>query len=66
MKTLTNARRQQIRRDFEQLQDVGWKTEDIFEELGRRYYLSAETIRQNVYGLGGYNPTAQEARSENS
>jgi tRNA A58 N-methylase Trm61 len=54
MKPNTLERREQIRRDYEELQEKGWKKGDIFEELARRYYLSPETVRQNVYHLGSY------------
>jgi len=54
LKQTIRERRQQIQRDFAQLKSLGWDAEDIYEELGRRYFISPETARQNVHSLGGY------------
>jgi hypothetical protein len=54
MKEIIRERREQIRRDFDQFKVLGWANEDIYEELGKRYFLSCDTIRQNVHGFGGY------------
>jgi len=54
MRQTIKDRREQIHRDFNQLKALDWTDEDIYEELGKRYFLSPETIRQNVKSYGWY------------
>jgi hypothetical protein len=66
MKQLIEQRQRQIRRDFDQLKAIGWHSEDIFEELGKRYFLAPDTIRLNVYASGGYKNKRGQLEAENS
>jgi hypothetical protein len=50
----TGARNEQIRKEYGRMWKKGLRAEKIFEELGKRYFLSVSTIESIVFKKGVY------------